>query len=170
MAQVDSEDSTAMPAVDAGGLFRRTGISPETFFQALGRARKAARDEIARLIDWLDTTIDIDEDAAVDDEGCDGDPDAEGSLGSLDRMSDQIAAWSYRSWGDVDCELDKADLEPSLGWTPQEAGAGCHFGGSTRGQIDLEGQCEDEGVQDSGIGDIDGLREQCADHFLGEVL
>jgi hypothetical protein len=33
MAQVDSENSTAMPARFAGELYRRTDISPEEFFQ-----------------------------------------------------------------------------------------------------------------------------------------
>ncbi|UFW47121.1 MULTISPECIES: hypothetical protein [Bradyrhizobium] len=98
------------PADSAGKLYRRTGISPEQFFQALGRARKAARDEIERLIDWLDSTIDVDEDFAVDDEPCDGDPDAEPSLGSFDRMSDQIKAWANRG-GDTDLEQDDADRE-----------------------------------------------------------
>jgi hypothetical protein len=99
------------PADSAGELYRRTDISPEQFFQALGRARKAARDEIERLIDWLDSTIDVDEDFAVDDEPCDGDTDAEPSLGSFDRMSDQIKAWAARGWGEVDLELDDADRE-----------------------------------------------------------
>ena len=47
----------------AEGLYRRTDISPEQFFQALGRVRRAARDEIERLIEWLDSTIDCDQDA-----------------------------------------------------------------------------------------------------------
>jgi len=103
------------PADSAGALYRRTDISPEDFFQTLGRVRKAARDEIERLIDWLDSTIDVDQDAAVDDGPCDGDTDAEPSLGSFDRMSDQIKAWStttgYGSSYDVDMELDRCDDE-----------------------------------------------------------
>jgi hypothetical protein len=50
MAQVDSENSTATPPDDVGAVFRGTDISPETFFAALGRARKAAADEIELLI------------------------------------------------------------------------------------------------------------------------
>jgi hypothetical protein len=57
-----------LPAGDADALFRRTDTSPETFFAALGRARRAAADEIERLIQWLDSTIDVDEDSAVDDD------------------------------------------------------------------------------------------------------
>ncbi len=104
----------------AGELYRRTDICPEQFFQTLGRVRRAARDEIERLIDWLDATIDTDQDSAVDDEPCDGDPDLEPSLGSFDRMSDQIKAWSTRltySEIEVDAELDTADAEPNLGAT-----------------------------------------------------
>lgn len=114
MAQVDSENSTAARAEGGGSLYRPIGISPEDFFQALGRVRRAARNEIERLIEWLDSTIDCDEDAAVDDGPCDDDPDSEPSLGSFDRMSDQIKAWDNRHMGDVDCEVDRADHEPAL--------------------------------------------------------
>ncbi|MEH2569756.1 hypothetical protein V1289_009383 [Bradyrhizobium sp. AZCC 2289] len=68
MTQADSVHSTPptntsadspveRPADSAGALYRRTDISPEHFFQALGRVRRAAQDEIERLIDWLDSTI-----------------------------------------------------------------------------------------------------------------
>jgi hypothetical protein len=104
------------PAESAGALYRRTDISPEDFFQTLGRVRRDVRDEIERLIEWLDSTIDTDEDRAVDDDPCDGDPDAEPSLGSFDRMSDQIKAWQARPvTADIDTELDNADDEPILG-------------------------------------------------------
>jgi hypothetical protein len=106
-------------------------FSPETFFQALGRVRRAARDEIERLIAWLDSTIDVDEDSAVDDDPCD-DQELEPSLGSFDRMSDQIRAWQGGNY-DVDAELDKCDDEDS---DPAEAS------------------------EASGIGDQDGLVEQ----------
>jgi hypothetical protein len=99
-------------------IYRRTDISPETFFAALGRARKAARDEIERLIEWLDSTIDVDEDAAVDDDPCDGESDFEPSLGSADRLSNQIHAWKNSGWGDVDCEQDDSDREDA---DPDEA-------------------------------------------------
>jgi hypothetical protein len=104
------------PAESAGELYRRADISPEDFFQALGRVRRSARDEIERLIEWLDSTIDVDEDSAADDDPCDGDPDAEPSLGSFDRMSDQIKAWQARGGfvGDTDCEVDRSDHEPAL--------------------------------------------------------
>ena len=137
MAQADDVLSTSRPNTSASDddlhtpeslqdvLYRRTDISPETFFQALGRVRRAARDEIEQLIAWLDSTIDVDEDSAADDEPCD-DRELEPSLGSFDRMSDQIKAWLGGAC-DVDAELDKcddeesdapedgADSEPSLG-------------------------------------------------------
>jgi hypothetical protein len=93
-------------------LYHRTDISPEMFFQALGSVRRAARDEIERLFAWLDSTNDVDEDRATDDEPCDGD-DFEPSLGSFDRMSDQIKAWQSTGYAGVDCELDKCDDEQS---------------------------------------------------------
>lgn len=85
MTQADSVHSTPplntsattlleRPAESAGARYRRTDISSEQFFQTLGRVRRAARDEIERLIDWLDSTI--------DDGPCDGDPDAEPIQGS----------------------------------------------------------------------------------------
>ena len=147
MTQADSVHSTPPTNTSANNppdgpqrpqdsLYRRTDISPEDFFQALGRVRRTVRDEIERLIEWLDSTIDTDQDEAVDDRGCDGDPDVEASLGSFDRMSNQIKAWAtttgYGSSYDVDCELDRCDDEES---DPAE-------------------------YDDTGIGDADGLKEQ----------
>jgi hypothetical protein len=87
MTQADSVHSTPPTNTSANNppegpqspedsLYRRTDVSPEHFFQALGRLRRAARDEIERLIDWLDSTIDCDQDTAVDDEGCDEDTES----------------------------------------------------------------------------------------------
>ena len=115
MGQPESAKLTSESRKPAEGLFRRTDISPEQFFQTLGRVRSDVRDEIERLIEWLDSTIDVDEDAAVDDGGCDEDTDAEPSLGSFDRMSNQIRAWSRRTLDENDAEEDRADAEPILG-------------------------------------------------------
>ena len=157
MAQVDSENSTVMPAGGGGALYRRTDIPPEIFFQALGRVRRAASDEIERLIAWLDSTIDVDEDSAVDDGPCDGD-DFEPSLGSFDRMSNQIRAWQGGIC-DIDAELDKcddeesdepedgADSEPSLGSTTD----GLYLGPDP-GTIDCEGD-EHDGREPDDEGD-----------------
>jgi hypothetical protein len=80
------------PADSAGALYRRTDISPEELFQAIGRLRKDAQDEIERLLRFLDET--------------DGDPDLEPALGSLDGRDDQTA-WAA---GDrLDIEMDHAE-------------------------------------------------------------
>lgn len=141
-------------------MYRRVDISPEDFFQALGRVRRTVRDEVERLIEWLDSTIDCDVDCAADDEPCDGDPDLEPSLGSFDRMSDQLKAWKPRpvrmdSHIDAtDVELDASDDEPSLCIAPEREL-------QRTASLDLEDQCDDEGDQsDTGIGDMDGLQEQ----------
>jgi hypothetical protein len=90
--------------------FARCGRRPTESFRGSISSGRTARDEIERLIDWLDSTIDVDH-TAVDDGPCDGDADAEPSLGSFDRMSNQIKAWAHRGWGDVDMELERADDE-----------------------------------------------------------
>jgi hypothetical protein len=108
------------PADSAGKLYYKTPVTPEEAFQAIGRLRKAARDEIDRLIRFLDKTDDyvsreledsIDDnpqDEETDDNGEDnedGDP-AEASLGSLDGQTDQTG-WAAGSRGDF--ELDPAE-------------------------------------------------------------
>jgi hypothetical protein len=57
MTQADSVHSTPRtdspietPAGSAGDLYFKTDVTPEQIFQAIGRLRKAARDEIDRLI------------------------------------------------------------------------------------------------------------------------
>jgi len=46
MTKADSVLSTPPINASASDLYRRTDISPEEFFEALGRVRRAARDEI----------------------------------------------------------------------------------------------------------------------------
>ncbi len=150
-----TDDDLHTPESLQDTLYRRTDISPETFFQTLGRVRRAARDEIECLIAWLDSTIDVDEDSAVDDDPCDGD-DLEPSLGSFDRMSNQIRAWQGGIC-DIDAELDKcddeesdepedgADSEPSLGSTNEG-----RYIGPDPGTIDCEGEEHDGREPESG--------------------
>lgn len=98
------------------GLYLPTDVTPETFFQAIGRLRREAQDEIERLLAFLDAT--------------EGDPDAEPSLGwtsslghYLETPADLIGNANFgddRESDDSDYEPD-TDLEPSLGWR----GAGC---------------------------------------------
>ncbi|MCP1931782.1 hypothetical protein [Bradyrhizobium elkanii] len=120
------------PARVAGALYFRTDISPEQIFQAIGRLRKEARDEIDRLIRFLDDTDDHME-REPDDEGDvaeleEGDPaeddgTAEPSLGSLDHHHSQ-EVWAAG---------DRRDLEMDL---------------AESGIADLEGLLEQVGTQD----------------------
>jgi len=107
------------PARAQDALFLlRTDASPEEVFKAIGRLRKAATDEIDRLIQFLDDT-----------DGC------------------------------VDLE-DGADAEPSLGSHELPSGAICYLHSVSFGEIDVEGEHDGREPDDSGIGDLDGLREQ----------
>jgi hypothetical protein len=98
-------------------MYLPTAFSPEQIFQAIGRLRKEAIDEIDRLIRFLDDTENHMELEPCDDDG-EGE-DAEPSLGSFDRIVDQEKAWSkiYRNpdihgWSvGVDLEQDDADYE-----------------------------------------------------------
>lgn len=119
------------PGESTGALYK-TPVTPEEAFQAIGRLRKDARDEIDRLIRFLDST-DNHMEREPDDEG--DDADAEPSLGSFDRMTDQGKAWQQRSlWAfpAVDGEQDDAD----------------HEAGEASGIGDLDGLLEQVGSQD----------------------
>jgi hypothetical protein len=100
MTQADSVHSTPRasspierPADSAGELYRRTDISPEQFFQPLGRLRKEARDEIERLLAFLDRT--------------EPDPDLEPSLGSLGEHHTDQTRWAAGDRADI--EVDAAE-------------------------------------------------------------
>jgi hypothetical protein len=119
--------------------------------QTLARMRREARDEISRLIQFLDASdqyvmTELEDEAGLEDGG-----ESEPSLGSFDRMLDQEK--SYRVGAcNVDAELDTSDDEPDLGsrdhnWSQEAWAAG--------DRRDLE---QDGG--ESGIGDIDGWLEQ----------
>jgi hypothetical protein len=122
-------------------------------FKAIGRLRKEARDEIDRLIRFLDET-DNHMELEPEDEG--DDAEEEPSLGSLDRMMDQSKAWRLHSspWAfpAVDGEQDDADAEPSLGSLDHNHSQERWAAGDRR---DLE-----RDPAESGIGDHDGLLEQ----------
>jgi hypothetical protein len=110
--------------------------SPEEYFRALATLRKAARDEIERLIDFLDRAAgDPDLELTGDDEP---DQSEEPSLGWTTTINQAAATdrrFGAQSWGidleqehdgrepDVDGE-DGHDAEPSLGWTDMEARTG----------------------------------------------
>ena len=58
MSQADSTNTTGVSGVGGEGLYLPTDVTPEQVFQAIGRLRKEARDEIDRLIGFLDKTDD----------------------------------------------------------------------------------------------------------------
>ena len=95
-------------------LYFRTDVTPEELFQAIGKLRLEARREIDRLIRFLDET---ENHMAIDCEPCDDDgdgEDAEPSLGSFDRMTDQSKSWrqvSIWAFPEVDGEVDDCDRE-----------------------------------------------------------
>jgi hypothetical protein len=133
-----------------GPLYVRTDISPEEVFKAIGRLRKAARDEIDRLIRFLDDTEN--HMSRTDDD--------EPSLGWTNS-----GPFAPQCGGADDLEADSAELEdgepaeddglrePSLGSIGD-----VHFDQrrwSLGDRRDLE---RDEG--ESGIADLEGLFEQ----------
>src|SRR5437868_6842871 len=115
------------PAESAGELYVRTDISPEQIFQAIGSLRKDARDEIDRLIRFLDST-----ENHMELEPEDGGDDSE--------LED-----------DVPAENDLDD-EPSLGSCDPSMGGGDQTRWAAGDRRDLE-----DDPTESGIGDRDGL-------------
>jgi hypothetical protein len=99
-------------------LYLPTDVTTEQLFRAIGKLRKDARNEIDRLIRFLDETENhMELEPEEDGEG----EDAEPSLGSFDRMTDQSKAWRTQSlWAfpEVDAEQDDCDSEDA---DPNEA-------------------------------------------------
>jgi hypothetical protein len=120
------------------GIYVPTDVTPEELFQAIGRLRKDARDEIDRLIQFLDKTdgyVSLELEDAVDDGPIDdneleaGDGDDEPSLGSHVLPSGAVSySMPVGRGGELDCEGDEhdgrepesGDDEPSLANTPNE--------------------------------------------------
>ena len=120
------------PAEPAGALYYKTPVTPEEAFQAIGRLRKEARDEIDRLIRFLDETDNHMEREPEDeaDDSDDEDGDDEDSLGSLERYASSYGPdghnptgsqlnWAGGRGDDLEDEHDGAEPdecgEPSLG-------------------------------------------------------
>jgi hypothetical protein len=148
MAQVDSENSTAVPIKPtaeanespADALYLPTDVTPEEIFQAIGRLRKEARDAIDELIRFLDKTDDYVSRELEDDAGSnpEEDSDAEPSLGSFDGLVNQAKSWAV---GGDDAELDGCDDEPSLGSHElREGGAVSYLPSERGGHLDVEGE------------------------------
>jgi hypothetical protein len=115
-------------------LYVRTDIAPETVFQAIGRLRKEARDEIERLLDFLDSTEN--HMAREDDE--DG-GDLEPSLCGV-MVDARVAGGDGRPFEDRE---DDDDGEPSLGSTGHgEPGPISYTFGAVRAGSELVIDCE----------------------------
>ena len=114
----------ASAATPEPAIYYKTPVTPEEAFQAIGRLRKEARDEIDRLIQFLDKTDDyvareledsIDDnphDEETDDNGEDNedaDP-AEPSLGSVGEANLNQERWAAGSR----CDLEQDDGESGI--------------------------------------------------------
>jgi hypothetical protein len=166
LSRADSENSTATPAPESphrDALYLPTDVTPEEVFQAIGRLRKEARDEINRLIGFLDKTDDYvsreledDHSANLEDGG-----DTEPCLGSLDHMTNQTR-WAEGGTKDAEDEHDGSepdnDGEPSLGAFEGHLDQNVSYTVSDAG-IAFIHDAELDGAE-SGIGDQDGLMEQ----------
>lgn len=159
MQEADSVHST--PPLNTSALTPTAGLDwldiaadaePADIFRAIGRLRKEAREEIDRLIRFLDET---ENHMCVDDEdGGDAEPDThdEPSLGFLGITNqERIAQGGTDQWF-IDRELDTCDDEPSLGSLDQNHSQESWAVGGRR---DLE-----EDLSESGIADFEGLYEQ----------
>ncbi|MCG2665872.1 hypothetical protein ACFPFP_02875 [Bradyrhizobium sp. GCM10023182] len=114
----------------AGAVYVKTDIPPEQIFQAIGRLRKEARDEIDRLIRFLDST----------ENHMELEPEDEGDDSELE---------------DDDPAEDDGLAEPSLGSVDPSMAGGDQTHWAAGGRRDLESD-----PAESGIGDHDGLLEQ----------
>ena len=79
-----------------------TDITPENLFQAIGRLRKEARDEIDRLIQFLDDTdrhMELEPDDEAEDDGL-----AEPSLGSLGDHHPNQERWAVGNSRDLEID------------------------------------------------------------------
>jgi hypothetical protein len=135
MSQADSTNTTGASGAGLEGLYLPTDVSPEQVFQAIGRLRKEARDEVDRLIQFLDKTDDYvsrELEDQVDDSPCD-DNELDGPENEEDE-DDGLSEPSLGSCGDI--HLDQGR------W-------------ATGDRSDFE---QDDG--ETGIGDQDGLDEQ----------
>jgi hypothetical protein len=150
MSQADSTNTTGVSGVGGEGIYLPVDVTPEQLFQAIGRLRKEARDEIDRLVRFLDETENHME---LEDEA--DDSEMEPSLGSFERVVDQSNAWQQRGefCSGNDAEQDEADAEPSLGSVGDRQFNQENWAAGKPNDRELDGA-------ESGIGDQDGLDEQ----------
>jgi hypothetical protein len=145
----DNPPSTAASS-GLGGLYVPTDVAPEVLFQAIGRLRKEARDEIDRLLSFLDATDDPD----LEDDEVEEDPDHEPSLGAQEPGMYNVdqSRWEKSPRDDLEDEHDgrepHGDDEPSL----------CGIGVSTGNDQDLEG--DNRADEEPVLGSFDRMLDQ----------
>lgn len=134
------------PAEPAGELYLRTDISPEQIFQAIGRLRREARDEIDRLLQFLDETDDH-----MEREPDLGFPESHptpygGHLGQTrTREGDQSRLSAEHIGGTDDREIDGDDLDASY---PEDLRVGR--------LCDPNEDAEDDGTAEPSLGSVEG--------------
>jgi hypothetical protein len=116
-------------------LYLPTDVTPEQIFQAIGRLRKEARDEIDRLIRFLDKTDDYVSRELED--SIDDNPHDDNELDGPEHAEDEQS------------EPDEPSLGAFEGHDDQSVSWKC----SNRSDRELDGA-------ESGIGDQDGMQEQ----------
>jgi hypothetical protein len=140
----ETQSPTNAPESPEGALYLPTDVTPEEVFQAIGRLRKEARDEIDRLIGFLDKTDDYvsrELEQSTDDEPSLGWSTA-GQCGGIDDLE-----------AETENDEDSDPAEPSLGSVGDMRFDQTRW--ASGGRRDLE-----QGGAESGIGDQDGLDEQ----------
>jgi hypothetical protein len=112
----------AAAATPAPAIYYKTPVTPEEAFRAIGRLRKEARDEIDRLIRFLDKTDDYvsrELEDSIDDNPHDEETDDNGE----DSEDDGLSEPSLGSSGDIHLDQerwaagDRRDLEQDDGET-----------------------------------------------------
>ncbi|WP_457492184.1 hypothetical protein [Tardiphaga sp. P5_C7] len=164
------------PEMAPEALYFKTDVSPEVVFRAIGTLRREARDEIHRLIQFLDKTDDYvsrELEDSIDDHPMD-DTELEPSLCGVDADPRRHAGGDGCGWSS-DRELDDADDEPSLGSIENHPN-GYQDSGITRSQEhwaggntdEREDVCEDEGAEHDGREpDVDDEPSLCGIHADG---
>jgi hypothetical protein len=140
--------ATAPAATPEPAIYYKTPVTPEEAFQAIGRLRKEARDEIDRLIRFLDKT-----DNYVSRELEDSNDD-EPSLGWTTSVSQGAHCGGTDDLeAETEHDEDGDPAEPSLGSIGNEHSNQERWAAGGRRDLELDGG-------ESGIGDQDGLDEQ----------
>jgi hypothetical protein len=140
------------PAESAGELYYPTPVTPEEAFQAIGRLRKEARDEIDRLIRFLDDT-DNHMEREPDGDELDFSYPHTGPRTLVTTSGPELTNRAHSEDDeDDDADEDSDPAEPALGSLDGQADQTRWAAGGRR-DLELDGA-------ETGIGDLDGLLEQ----------